>query len=228
MALDNVSRIFRSGPELIYALRGVSLRVEPSDYVAITGPSASGKSTLLNLIGCLDRPDGGRYLFAGRDTSELRDRELSRLRNDMFGFVFQSFNLIPDLTVVENVELPLLYGGGDHPRLRALEMLERVAPDISPRQWASDLSGGQQQRVAIARAIVNDPALLLADEPTGSIDAANAEHILALLEQLNSEGVTVVVVTHNHAVASACKRVVRLEAGLVMPERQMMDVAVVK
>jgi putative ABC transport system ATP-binding protein len=200
----------------VTALRDVNLVIQRGEFVAIVGPSGSGKSTLLNLIGCLDQPSSGRLLFLGEDTSTLTDTKLSRIRNRSIGFVFQMFNLVPELTVYENIELPLVYAGITRQR-RALttKVLERVGMAHRAEHPASLLSGGEQQRVAIARALVNDPALILADEPTGSIDPASAEQVMQLLGELHDQARTIVLVTHNMSVAAVAQRVVRIESGTI-------------
>ena len=214
--LASVGKTYGSASAPVTALRDVDLLIQRGEFVAIVGPSGLGKSTLLNLIGCLDQPSSGRLLFLGEDTSSLNDTKLSRIRNRSIGFVFQMFNLVPELTVYENVELPLVYAGVTHQR-RALttKVLERVGMTHRADHPASLLSGGEQQRVAIARALVNDPALILADEPTGSIDPVSAEQVMQLLSELHDQARTIVLVTHNMSVAAVAQRVVRIEAGTI-------------
>ena len=214
--LASVGRTYGSASALVTALHDVNLVIQRGEFVAIVGPSGSGKSTLLNLIGCLDKPSSGRLLFLGEDTSTLTDTRLSRIRNRSIGFVFQMFNLVPELTVYENIELPLVYAGITRQR-RALttKVLERVGMAHRAEHPASLLSGGEQQRVAIARALVNDPALILADEPTGSIDPASAEQVMELLSELHDQARTVVLVTHNMSVAAVAQRVVRIQSGTI-------------
>ena len=214
--LTSVGRTFGSASAPVTALLDVNLVIQRGEFVAIVGPSGSGKSTLLNLIGCLDQPTSGRLFFLGEDTSTLNDTKLSRIRNRSIGFVFQMFNLGPELTVYENIELPLVYAGVTKQR-RALttKALERVGMEHRADHPASLLSGGEQQRVAIARALVNDPALILADEPTGSIDPASAEQVIELLGELHDQARTIVLVTHNMAVAALAQRVVRIESGTI-------------
>jgi putative ABC transport system ATP-binding protein len=214
--LASVGRIYGSASAPVTALRDVNLLIQRGEFVAIVGPSGSGKSTLLNLIGCLDQPSSGRLLFLGEDTSTLNDTKLSRIRNRSIGFVFQMFNLVPELTVYENIELPLVYAGVTRQR-RALttKALERVGMAHRAEHPASLLSGGEQQRVAIARALVNDPALILADEPTGSIDPASAEQVMELLGELHDQARTIVLVTHNMSVAAVAQRIVRIESGTI-------------
>ncbi len=214
--LASVGRTYGSASAPVTALRDVNLLIQRGEFVAIVGPSGSGKSTLLNLIGCLDQPTSGRLLFLGEDTSTLNDTKLSRIRNRSIGFVFQMFNLVPELTVYENIELPLVYAGVTRER-RALttKVLERVGMAHRADHPASLLSGGEQQRVAIARALVNDPALILADEPTGSIDPDSAEQVMELLGELHDQARTIVLVTHNMSVAAVAQRVVRIEGGTI-------------
>jgi putative ABC transport system ATP-binding protein len=214
--LASVGRTYGSASAPVTALRDVNLLIQRGEFVAIVGPSGSGKSTLLNLIGCLDQPTSGRLLFLGEDTSTLNDTKLSRIRNRSIGFVFQMFNLVPELTVYENIELPLVYAGVTRER-RALttKVLERVGMAHRADHPASLLSGGEQQRVAIARALVNDPALILADEPTGSIDPDSAEQVMELLGELHDQARTIVLVTHNMSVAAVAQRVVRIESGTI-------------
>ena len=214
--LASVGRTYGSASAPVTALRDVNLVIQRGEFVAIVGPSGSGKSTLLNLIGCLDQPTSGRLLFLGEDTSTLNDTKLSRIRNRSIGFVFQMFNLVPELTVYENIELPLVYAGVTRER-RALttKVLERVGMAHRADHPASLLSGGEQQRVAIARALVNDPALILADEPTGSIDPDSAEQVMELLGELHDQARTIVLVTHNMSVAAVAQRVVRIEGGTI-------------
>jgi putative ABC transport system ATP-binding protein len=214
--LVSVGRTYGSASAPVTALRDVNLVIQRGEFVAIVGPSGSGKSTLLNLIGCLDQPSSGHLLFLGEDTSTLTDTKLSRIRNRSIGFVFQMFNLVPELTVYENIELPLVYAGVTRQR-RAIttKVLDRVGMAHRADHPASLLSGGEQQRVAIARALVNDPALILADEPTGSIDPASAEQVMQLLGELHDQARTIVVVTHNMSVAAVAQRVVRIESGTI-------------
>jgi putative ABC transport system ATP-binding protein len=211
-----VGKVYGSASAPVTALHDVNLSIQRGEFVAVIGPSGSGKSTLLNLIGCLDQPTSGHLLFLGEDTSTLNDTKLSRIRNRSIGFVFQMFNLVPELTVYENVELPLVYAGVTRQR-RTLttKALERVGMVDLAEHRAAVLSGGEQQRVAIARAIVNDPALILADEPTGSIDPVSADQVMQLLGALHDQARTIVLVTHNSAVAAAAQRVVRIESGTI-------------
>ena len=222
VALRDVARVYPRGATEVVALAGVSLEVREGEKLAIMGPSGSGKTTLLSILGCLDRPTRGEHLFDGRRVEGLGDDELSRLRNRSIGFVFQSFHLIPQLTVAENVETPLLYEGAlpAQWRPRALRALERVGLAARADHRPSELSGGEAQRAAIARALVTEPRLILADEPTGNLDTATGEEIAALLDELHARGRTVVIVTHNEALARRAERVVRLRDGRVLSEER--------
>jgi putative ABC transport system ATP-binding protein len=222
VALRDVHRVYPRGSSAVVALDGVSLDVREGEKVAIMGPSGSGKTTLLSILGCLDRPTRGEYLFGGRRVEGLDDDELSRLRNRSIGFVFQSFHLIPQLTVAENVETPLLYAGAPPSewRPRSLAALARVGLAARADHRPSELSGGEAQRAAIARALVTVPRLLLADEPTGNLDTHTGEEIASLLDELHGNGSTVVLVTHNEALARRAQRVVRLRDGRVEAEER--------
>ena len=216
--LRSVSRVYRRGAAEVPALDGVSLEVRDGEWVAVMGPSGSGKSTLLSILGCLDRPTRGEYLLDGRSVADLDDTRLSALRNRAIGFVFQSFHLIPQLTVLENVETPLLYGAvpeGEW-RERAERCLDRVGLRHRADHRPSELSGGEAQRTAVARALVTEPRLLLADEPTGNLDTQTGREIAALLEGLHREGRTIVLVTHDEAMARQAERMVRLRDGRVV------------
>jgi len=217
IALAGIERHFQLGSETVHALRGIDLIVERGEYVAIVGPSGSGKTTLMNIIGCLDTPTRGRYVLDGEEVSSLDDDALSEVRNRKIGFVFQTFNLLPRMTALENVALPLVYSGVGRSRRReaARRALERTALGNRVDHRPDQLSGGQRQRVAIARALVNQPALLLADEPTGNLDQRTGAEIVQLFEQLNREGVTVVLVTHDNELARRTRRQVRIVDGMV-------------
>ena len=215
--LAKISRVYDMGAVQVNALREIDLRIHESEYVAIMGPSGSGKSTLMNLIGCLDTPSTGRYVLNGEDVSELRGDDLARIRNQRIGFVFQTFNLLPRATALRNVELPLVYAGiGVRARrAQALEALERVGLGDRADHRPNQLSGGQRQRVAVARALVTNPSIILADEPTGNLDTKTGAEILELFDELHSAGNTIVLVTHEEAVAHHALRVVRIVDGRI-------------
>jgi len=218
LVLEGVSKVHGDGRRSVQALTDVSLTVSAGEFVAIAGPSGSGKSTLLQIVGCLDVPTSGRCLLDGTDVGTLDDAALSRLRNAHVGFVFQSFNLVSRTTALENVELPMVYSSGRGSRDRARAALERVGMGHRADHFPNELSGGEQQRVAIARALVLEPALLIADEPTGNLDAANGDQILDLVTGLNRDGLTVLIVTHDPRVAARAHRVVSLADGRVVSD----------
>jgi putative ABC transport system ATP-binding protein len=216
--IDDLVKNYVMGQNVVPALRGVSLHVEEGDFVALMGPSGSGKSTLLNLLGCLDRPDRGHYYLAGQDVSQLDDDELSEIRSRYLGFIFQSYNLLPQYTVVENIEIPLLYQGrrmDESTRQWCLDLADMVGLGDRLDHRPTQLSGGQQQRVAIARSLVNDPQVILADEPTGNLDTKTSEEIMRLLQSLNRSGKTIIMVTHENDIAAWALRVVRMRDGLI-------------
>ncbi len=219
--ISDIHKQYQMGPTVVNALGGVSLEIEAGEFVAITGPSGSGKSTLMNIIGCLDSPDSGSYLLAGEEVAELTPDDLAEIRNLRVGFVFQTFNLLPRATALENVELPLIYRGIGARRRRATAeaMLERVGLADRMTHLPTELSGGQRQRVAIARALVGGPAVILADEPTGALDTRTGWEIMALFEELNRDGVTLILVTHDNALAAHAGRLVRLLDGLIVENR---------
>ncbi|HYU80145.1 MAG TPA: ABC transporter ATP-binding protein [Vicinamibacterales bacterium] len=218
-------KTYQMGDEEIHALRGVSLQIDRGEYVAIMGPSGSGKSTLMNLIGCLDTPSKGRYLLNGKEVSTMNDNELARIRNEEIGFVFQTFNLLPRATALHNVELPLVYAGvPKKDRIdRAKAALEKVELTSRMHHRPNELSGGQRQRVAIARALVNNPSILLADEPTGNLDSKTGIEIMALFERLYSSGNTIVLVTHEADIAAQAHRVISLRDGQVAKDVQQVS-----
>jgi putative ABC transport system ATP-binding protein len=220
--LEGITKDYLMGGEIVTALRGIDLHIVAGEYVAIMGPSGSGKSTLMNVLGCLDRPTAGHYQLDGRDVSRLTDDDLALVRNAKLGFVFQSFNLLPHQSAVENVALPLLYASGEaslEPKRQAMRALERVGLSHRAHHRPNELSGGQRQRVAIARALVTEPPVILADEPTGNLDSRTSVEILGLFEELNRAGSTVVLVTHEPDVAAHARRVITVRDGLVESDR---------
>lgn len=220
--LENIVKVYRMGKVEVHALNGVSLSIKEGEMISIVGASGSGKSTLLNLIGCLDRPTSGRYILDGADVGRLNDNKLAELRNKKFGFVFQEFNLLTRATAIANVELPLIYSGSRrNKRQRAMAALERVGLGARANHKPTELSGGEQQRVAIARALVNSPSLILADEPTGNLDSASTAEIISIFRQLNQEGITVAIVTHEMDIASQTRRIIRILDGKVVSDEKV-------
>ncbi|MFO1458798.1 MAG: ABC transporter ATP-binding protein [Verrucomicrobiota bacterium] len=225
--LEDFRKTYTSGEVQVHAVRGVSLKIHPGEFVAIMGASGSGKSTMMNTLGCLDRPSGGKFLLDGVNVGELDRDELADLRNRKIGFVFQGFNLLARTTAIENVELPMLYSRpplpGREQRERAIKALALVGLAARGDHTPSQLSGGQQQRVAIARGLVNQPKLLLADEPTGNLDSRTSIEIMGIFQQLNDQGITVVMVTHELDIARYCKRVIVMRDGLVRSDEEVQD-----
>jgi putative ABC transport system ATP-binding protein len=215
--IENLFKVYKNGSIKVEALKGINMSVEKGDFVSIMGPSGSGKSTLMNIIGCLDRVSSGYYELDGVNISGLNDIQLARIRNLKIGFVFQSFNLLSRVSALHNVELPMIYAGvrAKERRVKAMEALERVGLSERVDHKPNELSGGQRQRVAIARALVNNPAIILADEPTGNLDSASGEEIMSIFQDLNNEGVTIVLVTHEPDIAQHTKRIISFRDGLL-------------
>lgn len=215
--IRNIIRNFQLGTETVYVLKGIDLDIKRGEYVAIMGPSGSGKSTLMNLLGCLDTPTSGQYILNGKDVSQMSDDELAEIRNKEIGFVFQTFNLLPRTTALENVALPMIYAGVSKTdrTVRAKEVLESVGLGDRMDHKPNELSGGQRQRVAVGRALVNKPSIILADEPTGNLDSKTSLEIMELFDEIHQAGNTVIVVTHEEDVAKRAKRVIRLRDGVV-------------
>lgn len=216
--LENIVKIYKIGDTEVNALDHISLDIDAGEMVSIMGPSGSGKSTMMNLLGCLDRPSDGKYELDGIDVSRMSDDELATVRNKKIGFVFQSYNLLPRLNALMNVELPLIYNGTGNRHKRAVEAMEAVGIAKRAHHKPSEMSGGEQQRVAIARALVNDPALILADEPTGNLDTKTSHSIMEFLQALNKKGITIVIVTHEEDIAGYTKRTIYLRDGSIVNE----------
>lgn len=216
--LKDIYKIYHMGDSDVYALNGISLTIDRGEFVAIVGSSGSGKSTCMNIIGCLDVATRGTYILNGKDISNYSEDELADVRNKMLGFIFQQYNLIPKLTVLENVELPLLYGGvSDRERKeRAMAALERVGLESKAKNYPSQLSGGQQQRVSIARALAGNPSVILADEPTGALDSKTGREVMKFLQQLHKEGNTIILITHDNSIAARASRIVRVTDGNIV------------
>ncbi len=215
--IEGVKKIYDLGAEKIHALDGVSLKIERGEYIAIMGPSGSGKSTIMNILGCLDTPTSGSYYFEDEEVSKMDDNQLAGIRNEKIGFVFQTFNLLPRISSLQNVELPLIYGGVslESRRERAELVLERVGLGDRMNHKPNELSGGQRQRVAVARALANEPSIILADEPTGNLDSKTGEEIMVLFNQIHEAGNTIILVTHEEYIAENAHRIIRLHDGLI-------------
>ena len=223
IGLEGVFKIYKMGDTAVHALDDVTLAIDEGEFVSIVGPSGSGKSTLMNILGCLDTPTSGKYEFEGKDVSKLNDNELAAIRNLRIGFVFQNFNLLPKLTALENVELPLMYAGKStaYRRNRAKEMLEAVGLGERLHHKPKELSGGQQQRVAIARALSADPPIILADEPTGNLDTRSGREIMEILKALNQNGKTIILITHDINIANQANRKVHIQDGKIVKDEKV-------
>jgi putative ABC transport system ATP-binding protein len=225
--LEEIRKVYDSGENAVEALRGVSLTIDKGEFAAIIGPSGSGKSTLMHILGCLDSPSSGKYWLDGEDVAEMSGKELARIRNQKVGFVFQTFNLLPRATILKNVELPLVYAGISRAerRERALAALDSVGLMQRAKHRPNELSGGQRQRVAVARALINNPSLILADEPTGNLDTKTGSEIMGMFEELASKGETIVIVTHDPALAARTHRRIRIVDGQIMGAELAEEVA---
>jgi len=213
--LDNITKVYKMGETEVVALNGVDLRIEQGEMISIIGSSGSGKSTLMNIMGCLDKPTSGQYRLEEIEVSKLSDNKLAEIRNKKIGFVFQSFNLLPRTTALANVELPLIYGGARNRRQRVLQALESVGLAHRSHHKPSELAGGEQQRVAIARALINNPALILADEPTGNLDTQTSREIMLIFQKLNDQGMTIVLVTHERDITAYTQRTIEMRDGKI-------------
>jgi len=220
--LENIKKNYFLGKQVIEVLKGISLNILKNEYVALMGPSGSGKSTLMNILGCLDTPTSGKYVLNGKDVSSTTDNELAEVRNQEIGFVFQQFNLLPRLTAVENVALPLVYAGVSKKQRmeKAMHVLEKVSLTERSHHRPNELSGGQNQRVAIARALVNDPSIILADEPTGNLDSKTSYEIMNIFSKIQEQGNTIIIVTHEEDIANYAHRIVRLRDGIISSDMQ--------
>jgi putative ABC transport system ATP-binding protein len=221
LLLDGISRSYQLGSEQVHALKSIYLEIGRNEYVALMGPSGSGKSTLMNILGCLDTPSTGKYFLNGKDVSQMQDDELAEVRNKEIGFVFQTFNLLPRYTALDNVALPLIYAG--YTKIERIKKAEEVLSQVKladrMMHKPNELSGGQRQRVAIARALVNNPSIILADEPTGNLDSKTSEEIMSLFEEIYKKGNTIILVTHEEDIANHARRIVRLKDGLIESDR---------
>ncbi len=216
--LEGIQKNYRIGESEFSVLKGIDLQTEAGEFIALMGPSGSGKSTLMNIVGCLDRPSGGRFILLGQDISQTSDEELARIRREELGFIFQTFNLIGRISVLKNVEVPMMLSGvaRERRRSRALQLLESVGISHRSEFSPGNISGGERQRVAIARALANDPKIIIADEPTGNLDLKNSEEVMKILSRLNRDGRTIIMVTHNPEITGNCSRVIRLRDGRIM------------
>ncbi|MFC1939503.1 ABC transporter ATP-binding protein [Chloroflexota bacterium] len=219
--LENITKVYRMGQVDVYALNGVTLSIKEGEMIALVGASGSGKSTLMNVLGCLDKPTSGKYHLDGADVSLLNDNKLAELRNKKLGFVFQEYNLLSRTSAISNVELPIIYSGIRQKRKRAMEALERVGLRDRANHKPTELSGGQQQRVAIARALVNNPSIILADEPTGNLDSTSTDEIISIFRQLHQDGITIIMVTHEMDIADQTQRIIRLLDGKIISDEKV-------